>query len=54
MAIAAIEKERQFNRQAGLGPSSDRLPEIFYEEVNPSSGTSFDISPSELDELKYI
>jgi aldehyde:ferredoxin oxidoreductase len=53
MAIVALEKERQFNRQAGLGPSSDRLPEIFYEEVNPSSGTSFDISPSELDELKY-
>ena len=53
MAIEALEEERQFNRRAGLGPSSDRLPEIFYEEVNPSSGTVFDISPSELDEIKY-
>lgn len=54
MAIKGLQEEREFNRQAGLGPSSDRLPEIFYEEVNPASGTSFDISPSELDELKYI
>jgi aldehyde:ferredoxin oxidoreductase len=53
LAIEALEKEREFNRQAGLGPSSDRLPEIFYEEVNPSSGTVFDISSAELDEMKY-
>ncbi len=54
MAIEALREERDFNWRAGLGPSSDRLPEIFYEEINPSSGTSFDISPSELDNLKYI
>jgi aldehyde:ferredoxin oxidoreductase len=54
MAIQSLQEEREFNRQAGLGPSSDRLPGVFYEEVNPSSGTSFDISPSELDELKYV
>ena len=53
MAIQALEAERAFNRKAGLGPSSDRIPEIFCEEVNPSSGTVFDISPSELDEIKY-
>jgi aldehyde:ferredoxin oxidoreductase len=54
IAIKALEEERGFNRRAGLGPSTDRLPEIFCEEVNPSSGTVFDIPQSELDELKYI
>ncbi len=53
MAIRALEEERGFNRKAGLGPASDRLPEIFCEEVNPSSGTTFDLSASELDALKY-
>jgi aldehyde:ferredoxin oxidoreductase len=54
MAIKALEKEIDFNRRAGLGPSTDRLPEIFCEEVNPSCDTVFDIPPYELDELKYI
>jgi aldehyde:ferredoxin oxidoreductase len=54
IAIKALEEDRDFNRRAGLGSSTDRLPEIFCEEVNPSSGTVFDIPPSELDELKYI
>jgi aldehyde:ferredoxin oxidoreductase len=54
MAIKALEKEIDFNRRAGLGPSTDRLPEIFCEEVNPSCDTVFDIPPDELDELKYI
>jgi aldehyde:ferredoxin oxidoreductase len=53
MAIKALSEERNFNRRSGLGPSSDRLPEIFYEEINPSAGTTFDISPSELDALEY-
>lgn len=53
MAIQALNKEKDFNRRAGLGPSSDRLPQLFYEEVNPSSGTVFDIPPSELDEMEY-
>jgi aldehyde:ferredoxin oxidoreductase len=52
-AIQVLEEERAFNRRAGLGSSSDRLPEIFCEEVNPSSGTVFDLSPSELDAIKY-
>lgn len=54
MAIKILEEEREFNRGAGLGTSSDRLPEIFYEEANPSSGTVFDIPPCELDEIKYV
>ena len=53
MAIKVLKEERDFNRRAGLGPSSDRLPEVFYEEVNPSSSTMFDIPPSELDEMEY-
>jgi aldehyde:ferredoxin oxidoreductase len=53
MAVRALEEERNFNRRAGLGPSSDRLPETFCEEVNPSSGTLFDIPPEELDKIEY-
>ncbi len=54
IAIKILEEEREFNRRAGLGTSSDRLPEIFYEEANPSSGTVFDVPPCELDEIKYV
>ncbi len=54
IAIKILEEEKEFNRRAGLGTSSDRLPEIFYEEANPSSGTVFDIPPCELDEIKYV
>lgn len=53
IAIQALREERKFNRKAGLGTSSDRLSEIFYEEVNPSSGTLFDIPPEELDRIEY-
>jgi aldehyde:ferredoxin oxidoreductase len=53
IAVAAMTTERAFNRKAGLGPSSDRLPEIFYREENPSSGTVFDIAPDALDALEY-
>jgi aldehyde:ferredoxin oxidoreductase len=53
MAVDALEREREFNRRAGLGPESDRLPEIFCQEVNPSSKTVFDIDPEELDSLEY-
>jgi len=53
LAIGALREERGFNRRAGLGPATDRLPEIFSEEVNPSSGTTFDLSPEELDAIEY-
>ena len=53
MAIGALREERGFNRRAGLGPATDRLPAIFSEEVNPSSGTTFDFSPEELDAIEY-
>jgi aldehyde:ferredoxin oxidoreductase len=53
MAIVALQEEREFNRRAGLGPATDRLPEIFSEETNPSSGTTFDFSPEELEAIEY-
>ncbi|MCX5907552.1 MAG: hypothetical protein NTY64_10280 [Deltaproteobacteria bacterium] len=53
MASRALDEERSFNRRAGLGAATDRLPEIFSEEVNPSSGTRFDFSPEELDAIEY-
>ncbi len=53
MAIGTLREEREFNCRAGLGPATDRLPEIFSEEVNPSSGTTFDFSPEELDATEY-
>lgn len=53
MAIQAINKERDFNRGAGLGQAADRLPEIFCQEVNPSSNTVFDLEPGDLDGLEY-
>jgi len=53
MAIRALCEEKEFNRRAGLGPATDRLPEIFSEEANPSSGTTFDFSPEELDAIEY-
>lgn len=54
MAIRALGEERAFNGEAGVGPRGDRMPEIFYEEVNPSSSTVFDITPQELDSIKYM
>ncbi len=53
LAIGALQEEREFNRRAGLGAATDRLPEIFSEEVNPSSGTTFDFSAEELDAIEY-
>ena len=53
MAIGALREEREFNRRAGLGPATDRLPEIFSEEANPSSRTVFDFAPEELDAIEY-
>ncbi len=52
MAIAGMNTERDFNRSAGLGPATDRLPE-FCNVPNPSSKTVFDISTDELNRLTY-
>jgi aldehyde:ferredoxin oxidoreductase len=52
MAIQAMNTERAFNRSAGLGPATDRLPE-FCREPNLSSGTVFDVTTDEMDRLAY-
>lgn len=44
----ALEKE--FNRRAGISDAQDRLPEFFYHEVNPASGSVFDIFEEDLKE----
>ena len=52
-AIAAqtLHTERAFNHKAGLGPSSDRVAEFFYEEINPDSQSVFDFSPDDLADI---
>ncbi|HHY46280.1 MAG TPA: aldehyde ferredoxin oxidoreductase [Firmicutes bacterium] len=46
-----IMVEREFNRRAGFTKAHDRLPEHFSEEVNPASGTVFDVPEEELDRI---
>ncbi len=43
-----IITERQFNRLAGFGPVHDRLPEFFYSEPCPDTGSVFDVPQEEL------
>lgn len=46
-----LANEREFNRRAGFTAAHDRLPEHFYYEVNPATGTVFDITPEDLQEM---
>ena len=50
-AVAALNVEREFNRQAGLSPAQDRLPEFMVDEPLPVSGSVFDVP---LEELRKI
>lgn len=45
LARSILAVEREFNRRAGLGPETDRLPEYFYREPLPPHGVVFDIAP---------
>lgn len=47
-ASETLALEREFNRKAGITAAHDRLPEFFYEEVNPASDSVFDIFEEEL------
>ena len=47
-----IASEKKFNRKAGFTSAHDRLPEHFYEEVNPANGAVFDIDEQDLAEMK--
>lgn len=44
-----INTEREFNRLAGFGPMDDRLPEFFYSEPSPDTGSVFDVPQEEVD-----
>lgn len=48
LAKQTLKEEHEFNRRAGFTKAHDRLPEHFYEEVNPASGTVFDVDQDEL------
>lgn len=52
MAEETLTNERDFNINAGFGPAHDRLPEFFYEEENPATGTVFDVADEDLQQVK--
>lgn len=43
-----LKAELAFNRAAGLGPGTDRLPEFIEDEPLPPLGRQWDISPAEM------
>jgi len=51
IARETLRREISFNRAAGLSAATDRLPEVFSQEVLPTSGTVFDITKDELDAI---
>lgn len=49
---SVLRKEREFNKQAGLGAATDRLPMfLLRESVEPHSTVKFDITNEELDSV---
>jgi aldehyde:ferredoxin oxidoreductase len=51
MGKAVLEKETAFNRDAGLGPATDRLPEFMSKEpLSPHQGV-FDVPDEELEKI---
>lgn len=48
IGAANLAAEADFNRRAGFTAQHDRLPEHFYHEPNPATGTVFDICPEDL------
>lgn len=51
LARSILRLEREFNRRAGLGPETDRLPEYLYREPLPPHGVVFDIAPEAMAEV---
>jgi aldehyde:ferredoxin oxidoreductase len=43
-----IRDEKEFNRRAGFTEADDRIPDFFREEVNPATGTTWDIPDADL------
>lgn len=50
LAVAGetLALEREFNRRAGFTEAHDRLPEFFYDEVNPACGAVYDLNDEDL------
>jgi aldehyde:ferredoxin oxidoreductase len=48
---SVLREERAFNRAAGLGPATDRLPHFFKEEALPPNQGTFNVPDSELDRV---
>ncbi len=48
VAMETLAMEREFNRRAGITEARDRLPEFFYQEINPACGAVFDIFDEDL------
>jgi aldehyde:ferredoxin oxidoreductase len=46
-----LKRERKFNEGAGFNAAHDRLPEFFYKEENPITGTVFDVDQEEMNTL---
>lgn len=51
MALATIQGEIAFNRKAGLGPETDRLPAWMLEQPLAPHGAVFDVPQEELDRI---
>jgi aldehyde:ferredoxin oxidoreductase len=48
---SVLQKERDFNRAAGLGPEQDRLPEFFKKEPVSPHNVTFQVEDKELDKV---
>lgn len=47
----ALIRERRFNEKAGFTSAHDKLPEFFYTEANPVTGTLFDVSKEDMEKI---
>lgn len=48
-----IKLEKEFNKRAGFTKAHDRLPEHFYVEPSPATGTVYDITEEDLEEMVF-
>lgn len=51
LAVETIQVEIGFNRRAGLGPETDRVPEWMREVPLPPHNALFDVPEEELDQI---
>ncbi|MBO8126545.1 MAG: aldehyde ferredoxin oxidoreductase [Firmicutes bacterium] len=51
LARETLKAEHEFNRRSGFTSSQNRLPQFFSQEELPETGTVFDVSEAELDQV---